>query len=129
MRLQVNALNGSSFLHNSVQGAGSGIGIAIPNAQWDLNKASDGSRVGTCRVETPTQVLCFPTSITPGILNAGDSLVTSIPVSMLATTKSGAPAFQVTWNNPWGETQRGSNGDNDLYGLNDFHTIVTTGQP
>ncbi|MER5418104.1 hypothetical protein [Streptomyces virginiae] len=129
MRLKIHALNGSTFLHNSVTGtgagAGTGIGSAIQNAQWDLNKESDGSRVGTCYAASSTEVRCYPTTLITGTITAGDSLITSIPVNMLATENSRTPAFQATWFNSYGEPQRGLDGDNDAFGRNDFYTFVT----
>ncbi|MFB7175966.1 hypothetical protein ACFCYM_34950 [Streptomyces sp. NPDC056254] len=120
MRISIRALNGSNFLDNAVTG-----GADTRGAQWDLNLKSTGARVGTCYVEEGrTSILCRV--VKTGTANAGDSLVTSVPVEMLTANTAATPSFQVTWWNPWGEPQRGTNGKNDLWGANDFFTIATT---
>ncbi|MEU0664229.1 hypothetical protein, partial [Streptomyces lavendulocolor] len=119
MRIHIRALNGSRFLDNPVTP-----GPDTTGAQWDLNLKSTGTRVGTCYVTAAKdEVLCRV--VVAGTANAGDALVTAVPVEMLTTTATSKPAVQVYWKNPYGEEQRGTNGKNDLWGHNDFLTLVT----
>ncbi|MEU0664316.1 hypothetical protein [Streptomyces lavendulocolor] len=119
MQISIVALNGSKFLDNPVTP-----GPDTTGAQWDLNLKSTGTRVGTCYVTaSKTEILCRV--VVPGTANAGDALVTAVPVEMVSTTEASTPAFQVHWKNPWGEAQRGTDGMNDLWGNNDFLTHVT----
>ncbi|MFB7175976.1 hypothetical protein ACFCYM_35005 [Streptomyces sp. NPDC056254] len=121
MVISIKPLNGSVLLDNAVSG-----GTSTTGSQWDLNLKSTGARVGQCYVEVDkTAVTCLV--VKNGTAAAGDSLITSVPVEMLTTPRTATPAFQVTWWNPHGEPQTGQTpGGNDLWGANDFLTIVTS---
>ncbi|MEU0664280.1 hypothetical protein [Streptomyces lavendulocolor] len=127
---------GARFLNDVAQKPSDG--TATPPS-FDLNLHSPGvptpAKVGNCTVESTTKIFCKTNVEMPTVAH-GAYLQTAKSVLGISARKTCVPSFQIWWHEPHGEPQRGQvppavppyNGNNDLWGKNDFLTISTMGR-